>query len=185
MPAVTPQPGTIGFTHSSGIQGKLIRFGEWLRFRTGSFWNHVFIVSDETDEHGEPLVIQAIAKGVNGSFPLATVAPGGSYELVVTPADVNPAKVLAFAKSQIGQEYGWISIISIALRILLPKWLPLPSMRSTATWICSALGGESLRCGGYVHSWPDVYSVVPSELYAALNGLTIKQLTTQLKTKGA
>lgn len=147
-----------------------------MRFRRGSFWNHVFIVSDEVDETGEPLIIQAISHGVDGSRPLSQVAPGGKYEVVALPSDVDAEKVLAFAKSQIGSSYGYVSIASIVLQILLPRWFPMLTVRSRSSWICSALGAESARAGGWVHSWPDVYSVVPSELYAALRGLTLAQL---------
>jgi hypothetical protein len=170
------RPGQIGFCHSTNIFGKAIRFGERLRFRHGDFWNHVFIISDEIDSTGEPLIIQAISKGVDGSKPLSQVAPGGKYQVIELPAGVDSAKVLAFAKSQVGSGYGYISIASIVLQILLPRWLPMLTLRSKSTWICSALSAESARAGGWVHDWPDVYNVVPSELYAALSGLTLAQL---------
>jgi len=170
------RPGQIGFCHSTNIFGKAIRFGERLRFRHGNFWNHVFIISDEIDSTGEPLIIQAISKGVDGSRPLSQVAPGGRYQVLELPAGVDAAKVLAFAKSQIGSGYGYVSIASIVLQILMPRWFPMLTVRSRSTWICSALGAESARAGGWVYSWPDIYSVVPSELYAALSGLSMAQL---------
>lgn len=179
---MTPHPGDIGFCHSTGIIGRVIRFGERLRFRNGSFWNHAFIVSDEVDASGEPLIIQAIAKGVDGSKPLSTVAPNGKYEVVALPAHVNADDVVAFAKQEIGTKYGYLSIVSTALRILLPKWFPMLTLRSGSSWYCSALAGESLRAGGWIHKWPDVYSVVPSELYAALSGMTMAQLKADLRS---
>lgn len=172
----TPRPGDIGFCHSTGVIGRAIRLGERLRFRNGDFWNHVFIVSDEVDANGEPLIIQAIAKGVDGSRPLATVAPGGKYEVIPLPTSVHAESVVAFAKSQIGQSYGYLSIVSTALRILTPRWLPLPYLRTASSWYCSALGAESARAGGWLHTWPDVYNVVPSEFYAALTGLTLTEV---------
>ena len=172
----TARPGDIGFCHSTGIIGKAIRLGERLRFRDGAFWNHVFVVSDEVDANGEPLVIQAIAKGVDGSRPLATVAPGGKYQVIPLPASVRAEDVVAFAKSQIGQSYGYLSIVSTAVRILMPRWVPLPYIRTASSWYCSALGAEACRAGGWLHTWPDIYNVVPSEFYAALVGLSLAQV---------
>jgi hypothetical protein len=170
------EPGSIGFCHSKGIISWAIRLGERLRFRHGGFWNHVFIVSDKTNEQGDQLVIQALGNGVDGTKSISTIAPGGSYKIVPPPVDVLGSDVLLFAESQIGYPYGYLSIVSIALQIILPKWLPLPRVRTNSSWICSALGAESLRCGGWVHDWPDIYSVVPSELYAALAGLKLRDL---------
>lgn len=173
------KPGDIGFCHSTGIIGRVIRFGERLRFRHGAFWNHAFIVSDEVDAHGEPLVIQAIGKGVDGSKTLSTVAPGGRYEIVALPDGVDRAKVVAFAKQEIGSKYGYVSIVGTALRILLPRWLPLPYVRTGATWYCSALAAESARAGGWLRRWADVYNVVPAELYAALKGVSVRSLSAE------
>lgn len=164
-----PQPGNLVFCHSTDIIGKSIRLGEWLRFRTGDFYNHVAVI----DHDGT--VIQARARGVTAGDALATIAPGGSYEVIPVP-DADPNKIIEFARAQVGNEYGYISIVSIALRILVPKWLPLPSIRQNSTWICSALGGESARFGGWLHNWPDLFNVVPSELYAAIKGIDINQL---------
>jgi len=170
------EPGSIGFCHSKGIIGWAIRLGEHLRFRHGDFWNHVFIVSDKTNEQGEQLVIQALGGGVDDTKSISTIAPGGKYKIIPPPIDVLGTDVLMFAERQVGSPYGYVSIISIALQIILPKWFPLPRIRTNSSWICSALGAESLRCGGWVHDWPDIYSVVPSELYAALTGLKLKDL---------
>lgn len=170
------EPGSIGFCHSKGIIGWAIRLGERLRFRKGSFWNHVFIVSDQVDEHGEQLVIQAIASGVDNTKPLSNIAPGGKYEIVALPEGIDAALVIKFANMQVGDHYGYLSIIGTALRILMPHWLPLPYIRTGSSWYCSALGAEAARAGGWLHKWPDIYNVVPSEFYAALNNITMAQL---------
>lgn len=171
-----PSPGSIGFCHSTNIISRAIRLGERLRFRKGDFWNHAFIISDEVGDNGEPLIIQAIAKGVDGSRPLSTVAPGGKYEVVALPDGVDGKKVVEFAKAQIGDAYGYLSIFSTALKIIMPRWLPLPYIRTASSWYCSALAAESARAGGWLHKWPDVYDVVPSELYAALTGMNLAEL---------
>jgi hypothetical protein len=172
-----PRAGDIGFCHSNGIIGRVIRLGERMRFRKGSFWNHAFIISDHVDDHGDPYIIQAIGKGVDGSKTLSTVAPGGRYEILPLPHGVDAERVVAFAKQEIGSKYGYVSIVGTALRILLPRWLPLPYVRTGSSWYCSALAAESARAGGWLHRWADVYNVVPAELYAALLGVSVKSLS--------
>ena len=160
-------PGSLVFCHSTGIIGHAIRLGERLRFRSGDFFNHVAII--DTDG----TIIQAEAHGVTAGASLESIAPGGSYEVVKVP-DAIAANIITFARSQVGKKYGYLSIVGLAIRILTPKWLPLPSIRANRTWICSALGGESTRFGGWFYDWDDIYSVVPSELYAAIKGIGVR-----------
>lgn len=187
MPTSTisrPSPGTLVFTHSSGIIGKAIRLGERLRWRSGDFYNHAGVLSDRwCSVHNSPFVIQALGSGVTDAGCLATIAPGGSYELVAPPAGINPSTILEFAKHQLGQEYGWLSVVSVIFRILLPRWFPWPTIRSRSTWICSALVGESVRFAGWYHEWADIYTVVPSELYAALKDMSLRQLQEIVKAR--
>ncbi len=166
----TPQPGSLVFCHSKGIIGSAIRWGERLRFRgTGDFYNHVAVI----DHDGT--VIQAEARGVTAGATLASIAPGGSYEIVTVPG-VNPDQVIEFALQEVGSEYGYLTIAAIVLRIILPKWVPLPSFRSDGTWICSALSGESIRFGGWLHRWRSIYDPVPSELYSAIKNVSVRSL---------
>jgi hypothetical protein len=177
MTTTPPEPGTLVFCHGAGIISKAIRLGEWLRYRDGHFWNHVAILDDEEcPVHHCPYVIQAVGAGVTDDGCLDTIAPGGSYELVAPPQGVSADDVLTFAQDQVGQEYGWISIVSIIFRILLPKWVPLPTIRSRSTWICSALAGEALRFAGWYEDWTSIYTVVPSELYAAIHDVDVLDL---------
>jgi hypothetical protein len=169
-----PSPGAIGFSHSTGFLAKTIRLGEWLRFRNGDFYNHCFVVDRKVGNDWS--IIQAQAQGVTNHALLSDVALGGSYALVPLPANVDPAKLLPFARMEVGRSYGWLSILTDAFRIILPSWFPVPSIRMGRSWICSALVAESLRCGGWLCDWPDVYDVVPSELYAALTRTNIRHL---------
>jgi len=175
-----PLPGSVGFAHSNGLFGKLIRLGEWLRFRNGDFWNHEFVVSDKS-LNGVPYVIQAEAKGVTDDKLITTVAPGGTYQIVELPANVDRTKTLEFAKGEVGTEYGWLSIVDIAAKIILPKWVPFPSIQSVQTWICSTLGAEAMRYAGWLHRWPNIYLVVPSEHYAALTNVGVRQVSQHMR----
>jgi hypothetical protein len=169
---MTPiKPGTIVFCRSTDAIGKIIRFGERLRWTKGSEFNHVAIV-DRVDEDGTAYVIQAEARGVTDIRKLEEIAPGGSYELVKLPKGVKAEAVLNFARRQVGVKYGYATIAAIAIDILTPSWFPSlrPANKNSNSWICSAIAGEALRCGGWYHQWPDIYLVTPAQLYAAMTG---------------
>ena len=157
----TPVPGDIVFAHSNGLMGRAIRFGEMLRWRKGSHWNHACVVS-RVEQDGTAYVIQADIRGVNE----ARLDSVGQYVIIELPARVNRNKVLAFTKAQVGSKYGILSILSIVFDILSPNWFP--SVRMPRTWICSAVTGEALRYGGWLQNWDDLYCVTPAQLFDAL-----------------
>jgi hypothetical protein len=141
--------------------GRAIRLGEFLRWRKGSHWNHACVIS-RVDKDGTAYVIQADLHGVSEAR-LDTV---GQYIILEPPARVNRNKILAFTKAQIGSSYGLLSIASIVADIITPSWFP--SMRRRNTWICSAVTGEALRYGGWLHNWSDIYMITPAQLFDAL-----------------
>ena len=157
----TPVPGDIVFAHSNGLMGRAIRFGEMLRWRKGSHWNHACVIS-RVDQDGTAYVIQAELKGVSE----ARLDSVGDYVVLEPPHGVNRNKVLAFTKMQVGSKYGILSILSIVFDIISPDWFP--SMRMPNTWICSAVTGEALRYGGWLHDWNDIYCTTPSQLFDSL-----------------
>ena len=158
MIPATAQPGDLVFCHGTGTVARAIQLGQWLRYRQGYQFNHVQVL----DAHvgGTWTVIQAEGKGVTRG---AAAAANGT--VVALPDGVNRASVLAFARAQVGRKYGFVTIASIVLTILIPGSV---SFMLGDTWICSALAAESLRCGGWIHNWPAMNQVTPSQLYAAL-----------------
>lgn len=177
-------PGDLVFAHGKGVISRAIRIAEWLQWlrhavvvllHTGNWsprdhghdFNHVAVV-DEVD--GDIVyVIQAEAHGVTGKGfhrrTLDEVSPGGTYEIVKPPSGTSRAHILAFARAEVGSAYGFFSIASEVCNTVTPQWL---TFRWTNSWICSALAAESLRFGGWLHNWPDIYQVTPAELYRAL-----------------
>lgn len=164
---IGPQPGDIGFAHTTGLMGRLIRLGEWLRFRKGSHWNHAFVVDRVVD--GVPYIIQATLRGVTDSAPLATVAPGGNYVTMPPPMTASRSGVLKFARAQVGAPYSFATIVAIAIDIVTWNWFPSFRGARRNSWICSALVGESLRFGGWLHDFRDIYEVTPSQLWEAIS----------------
>jgi hypothetical protein len=157
-------PGYIGFAKNRGVMGKLIRVGEWLKFRKGSGWNHMFVVAEDGNH-----IIQATLEGVTDTALLTEVAPGGEYVVFAPPPGVRADDVLRFARSQVGTKYGVLTILAIAIDILTWQWVPALRGARKNSWICSGLTCEALRFGGWLYNWIDVYTVTPAQAYEALN----------------
>ena len=162
-------PGDVGFAHTKGWMGRFIRWGEWLRFRKGSWVNHAFTV-DSIDEDGTAWIVQATLRGVIRS-KLEDVAPGGTYFTVAPPGGVDRVKIVEFAAKRVGDPYGVGTIAAIAFDLLSWNWIPSLRGARRPSWVCSALVAETLRFGGWDHQpeWPDVYEVTPAQLVLALD----------------
>lgn len=165
IPLEAATAGDLVRCHSKGMVSRAIRWGEWLRWRRGSEWNH-FAWLDH-DEAGW-IVGQAEGHGVTCDKTLASIAPGGTYEIVPLPPGVDRAKVLEFLRAQVGRPYGFLTIVSIVITLISPKFL---NVMLPDTWICSAVVAEGLRAGGWIHNWPDVYQVTPAQLSDVLDPL--------------
>lgn len=156
------QAGDLVFCHSKGIVGASIRWAQRnLQDEHYSKWNHVAVLDRLVD--GQWKVVQAEAKGVTSDKDLDSVAPGGTYEIVEFPEAANRFAFLEFVRAQVGEKYGFLTIFSCALDMLLPNAVCL---RKANTWICSGLVGAGLWFSGYEPSinLPDVYTAVPAEI---------------------
>ena len=158
-------PGDLVFCHSKGVVAWGIRLAQRLAREPDWQINHCAVL--DNDGPGTPWrVIQAEAHGVTNFRKLSEVAPGGTYEVVPLPQSVDRDTLLAFARQEVGARYGFLTIASIVLTLLSPRFLDI---RTHGSWICSALAGESLRAGGWVRHWPDVYQVTPAQLRAEVS----------------
>lgn len=165
----TIQPGTVGFAHSTGVMARLIRMGEFMRWQAGSAVNHEFLVSDEVDERGVPLAIQATMGGVTDNVPIDQVSPEpGWASFLNPPPEVSRSMAIEFAKAQVGDPYGLFTDIAIGVDIVTWDWFPSFRGARRNSWICSALVQESLRYAGWLHNWKNIYTVTPAQGYVAL-----------------
>lgn len=163
-----PQQGDIGFAHSNGIMGRAIRFGERIRWgEKPSYWNHAFIVDSVKFVNDEWVVtvVQAEPRGVTNDKRIETV---GQYILIEPQPGHSRNDILAFARAQVGSQYGWGSIASVVFDALTPSWFP--AFRKANTWICSALVAESLRFAGWLENWGDIYTPTPAQVFEAYTG---------------
>ncbi len=165
VPPSQAQPGDIVLAHSTGIIGKGIRLAEWLRWRKGSNWNHVAVVVG-ADPMGNPLIAQATGHGVKLGR-LSDVSPGGVCEIRRCPDGVDGAKVAAYARSRVGVEYGFLTIVAILFDILTPNFFRV-DFRRDGTLICSALGALALMNGGWLYPVRDYYQWTPAQMSEAL-----------------
>lgn len=167
---MTVQAGDIGFARTTGVMGWLIRVGTWLRLRKARF-NHMFAVDDQVDTDGTPFVIQATMRGVINTARLDEVAPGGTIVTMTPPSVVDRARFLEFLHAQVGQEYGFITDVAMALDIVTWNWIPSFRGARKPSWQCAALVCEGMRFGGWLHDWVDIYSILPDEGYDAVVAL--------------
>ena len=161
IPLSDALPGDLVFVHGNGFLDRLIQFGERLRWRKGSKWNHTAVLDILTPQGWT--LIEATGKGVVRGDLLA-----GDYVVVQLPDAVDRQDCLAYARSRAGTEYGFLSVISIAIGILIP-WPRVSFRAGDSTLICSALAALSLLCGGWMYPVADYYSISPAALYLILN----------------
>lgn len=180
-----PKVGDIGFSHNKGMMPKLIRLGEWLKFRSSEF-NHEFAVT-RVDENGVAYVTQSTfrwhLKGVTDEQTLSDVAPHGTFTIVTPPTEVDIDKFLEFLKSQVGIKYSNLTILADSLDILSWSWVPSFMNARRASWICSGLINEGLRFGGWLHQYVNIYTVMPQQGHDALvaHGCTVRKFAADLE----
>lgn len=150
------------FAHSKGLVSRAIRLAERVRWHSGAAYNHVAILAEPVGST-DWRVIQAEARGVTDTGLLSTLK--GSYTIVPLPAGVSHLRVVDFARDQVGRPYGFLTLVSILATLFTPQFV---NVMLPSTWICSAVAAESLRFGGWYHSWPDLYCVSPAQLFEAL-----------------
>ena len=153
------QPGDIVLAYTSGAYGRLIQFGQALRWRHHSKWHHSALVV-EIDAEGTVWCVQMARRGER--VRLQDVAPGRPLKIISCPDGVDRQRAIDFANRVIGNKYGILTIISIAFNILTPSEFRV-DIRRDGTLICSAMVARSLEHGGW---WcpVDPFQISPAEI---------------------
>lgn len=172
------QAGDIGFAHTHGAMGRLIRLGEilkgkdtwkqfllWLRGKDTK-QNHEFVVNEFKD--GDWYIIQATFEGVTDTAKLVDVAPGGTYVTMAPPPEVDRDKLLEFCRGEVGEKYSILSDAAIGIDCLTWNWVPSLMNSYRRTWNCSALIEEGMRFAGRYRPVINIYTVTPQDGYDAL-----------------
>ncbi len=152
-----PQPGDFLLTHAHAWTSRLIRFGEALRYRGKNrefaYWSHaVAVVSADGG------IVEALGRGVTAGN--ISKYAGTDYVYVrIEATDDDRAEMAAFANKQVGQEYGFATIVSIGLSLLTTGRL---RFQLAGTEICSGLVARMLERGTYI--WDVPASIMPADL---------------------
>jgi len=162
------QPGDRVYVHSTKLLSRLIQGAQWLRWRAGSKWNHMFIlvspIMTSPTTTVDWTIIQAAGKGV--SYATYSSAAAGNEVAIVSASDLEREKVVEFMMGQVGVKYGFLTIVAIAVNLYTPSFIHI-DFRKDGTWICSAVANEASRFGGLIRQWRNIYGVSPAESWIA------------------
>lgn len=154
-----PRPGDLGAIRSSGWSAKAIQFG------TISEINHIVVCQDSE------FLIEANPKGgveVNPISKYENIAWSRNFILTDEQREIIVEEV----KSYVGVEYGWLAIVSLAIRIfslgLVTKIPPinwaLGKMAKHDGVICSELGAIGFAAVGIKFSNKPDYRTTPMDI---------------------
>jgi hypothetical protein len=148
------QPGDMFLSHSPGILGKIITFGEKIRTPSAdAFWDHGGIIIDTQGN-----TLEAAAKGIVSmnisDHPISVTIDSG-----MTPSQRED--VLAFAESCKGDPYSYVDILSISIRLVTGLHL---SFHGSRAMICSEFAAKCWEHGGKIWPMLDMACVMPSNL---------------------
>jgi len=135
-----PQPGDFILTHNPSWSAKLVQIGQRLRYHGAdskyAYWNHTALIVDEQGH-----IIEALGSGI-AQTQLAKYTPT-EYHVVHIDASVEDRQeAVNFARACIGQHYGWLTIVSIALSLLTGTKF---SFGFDGQQICSGLVARALE----------------------------------------
>ena len=136
------QAGDFILTHGSDIFGHLIRVGQALRFhgedRKYTYWNHAALIVDE-----QGTLIEALSQGVcQTNISHYTPAEYHLVRLGSTANDEDRAEAVRFARTAVGDRYGWLTIANIGLRLLTGGKL---AFEMDGQFICSGLVARAME----------------------------------------
>jgi hypothetical protein len=159
-------PGDFILTHSSGIYGRLIRFGEAIRYwgadKVFAHWSHAALFVDEAGE-----IVEALGGGVQQRN--ISAYHGTEYVVVHLPAVTMPLdrqQAVAFARFCLDDPYGWPTIVSMALCLLTGAKF---SFGVDGQQICSALVARCLERTGEIFSESEPWHLTPADLARHFN----------------
>lgn len=110
------KPGDFILTYHDGIYSHLIRIGQLFRFRGkdacfAKYTHAALVVNTEGD------IIEALAGGIVQSH-ISKYSPQEYIHIGILASDEDRTEILSFAKSCVGEKYGWATILSIAFSLL-------------------------------------------------------------------
>ncbi len=155
------RPGDFILTHSSGIYGSLIRFGEamryWGRDKVFAHWSHAAIFVNDAGD-----IVEALGGGVQRRN--ISVYHGTEYVVVHLPPTTTPLdrqQAVEFAEFCLNDPYGWLTIVSVALCLLTGAKF---SFGVDGQQICSALVARCIERIGEIFPESEPWHLAPADL---------------------
>jgi uncharacterized protein YycO len=153
--------GDFILTHSTGLYGTLIRFGEGLRYwgtdAQFAHWSHAAIFVDD-----DGTIIEALGGGVQKRN--ISVYRDTEYVVVYLPESTcRPDRQHAgdFAEFCLSDKYGWLTIVSIGLSLLTGGKF---GFGIDGQQICSALVARSIERIGEIFKESEPWHIMPADL---------------------
>ena len=154
-------PGDFILTHSSGIYGALIRFGEAIRYwgqdKPFARWSHAAIFVNESGD-----IVEALGGGVQQRN--ISVYQPAEYVVVHLPQTTTSddrEQAIKFAAFCLNDRYGWLTIVSIALCLLFGGKL---GFGVDGQQICSGLVARCIERIGEIFHEGDPWHLMPADL---------------------
>lgn len=161
LPRPIARPGDFILTHSSGIYGSLIRFGEAIRYwgpdRIFAHWSHAAIFINEEGD-----IIEALGGGVQQRN--ISVYHRTEYVVVHLPSTttlLDRQQAVGFAEFCISDRYGWLTIASIVLCLVLGAKF---SFGVDGQQICSGLVARCIERIGEIFPESEPWHLTPADL---------------------
>lgn len=164
---IEPEPGDLLLVKTDHFVSKLIRFGQRGYGKDAAQWNHVAIYV------GDGKIVEALTKGVqeNDATKYAGVCPtkivvanpkaGDSDKMTLETDVAMTANAVAFARSCVGETYGYVTILAVMLKVLTKGKL---GFNIQGTSICSGLAARSWERLGYNFQPYDPAELTPAFL---------------------
>jgi len=156
-----PLPGDFILTHSSGIYGKLVRFGEAIRYwgqdRIFAHWSHAAIFVNDAGD-----IVEALSGGVQQRN--ISVYKQTEYVVVYLPTTttlLDRQHAVEFAEFCLNDPYGWLTIANIALCLLTGAKF---SFGVDGQQICSALVARCVERMGEIFTEAEPWHIMPADL---------------------
>jgi len=153
-----PRPGDFILTHGGEWTSRLIRFGQSLRFRGPkakyTYWNHTALIVDR-----EGAIVEALGTGVT-LRSIHDYEPTQYTVVRIDASDEDRSQAATFARSCVGAQYGWLTIVSIAFSLVTGGGL---AFAIDGQLICSGLVARSLERTTAIFKH-DPARIMPAEL---------------------
>ena len=153
------QAGDVGFLSKRGdVIAALIRFAQRHKYGDvpAAHYNHVFMVADS-----DGAIIEALPSGVT----LSNVSEYAGLDFVIKTPPYAPgeaANAVAAMRASIGDSYGFLTFVSVALTLMTGTRL---RFGLAGTEICSGDAADALTRAN-VDCGPDATFDTPADLYA-------------------